>query len=583
MVNGTARETTAEHVWGVDDDMLVLHIDDEPQFCELVTSYLERLDDSVTVISEIEPTAGLERLEDNPIDCIVSDFQMPQMDGLELLTAVREEYPNLPFILFTGHGSENIASKAINMGVTTYLKKNGNEVYNQLMNHVQNAVGSRRSERQARITQDRIIELYEQTDGFFTLDDEWTITYWNHQIATRTGRNAEEVLGKRFLEAFPDAEGTELYENYRVAMTESESVEFETFYEPHEYWVKVRVYPVADGLCVHSRDITEEKAREEELQTRNHILKSFASTVSHDLRNPLNIAEGQLQLAQETGDFKHLEAVAQAHNRMNNLIDELLRIARGKDLELEAISLLTVAEDAWSTVSAEGTALVVVDDVECLAQTTQLRRLFENLYWNAVEHGAASEIRVGTIGNEGIFIEDDASESRQPNVRVCLMRAIRQKQRILATDSTSSRGSPSYTTGTLVLLRPRMVVLDSNLPASSLSRHKQLGGQKRGANTALYERATHTRSTFVSPPRRRLSCRRCDESSHLDILPALKREDSSVGGSAMPIPRRQLSGLCALLWDFREGMVSPTCWSASSPSSDVIWRATRTHRVLVTP
>jgi signal transduction histidine kinase len=120
----------------------------------------------------------------------------------------------------------------------------------------------------------------------------------------------------------------------------------------------------------------------------------------------LSVAEGRLQLAQETGDFEHLEAVAQAHNRMRNLIDELLRIARGEDMETETVSLATVAEEAWSTVSAEGAALVV-DDVELLAHSTQLRRLFENLFWNALEHGEANEIRVGPLRSDGFFVEDD--------------------------------------------------------------------------------------------------------------------------------------------------------------------------------
>ena len=113
--------------------------------------------------------------------------------------------------------------------------------------------------------------------------------------------------------------------------------------------------------------------------------------------------------SQETGDFEHLEAVAQAHNRMRNLIDELLRIARGEDLELEEISMATIAEKAWSTVSADGTDIVIVDDTIVLAQSTQLRRLFENLYWNAIEHGRADEIRVGAIHDhrDGFFVEDD--------------------------------------------------------------------------------------------------------------------------------------------------------------------------------
>jgi PAS domain S-box-containing protein len=391
-----------------DDKILVLHVDDQPSFSELVELRLEELDDRLSVVTESDPEAGLERLHAEPVDCVVSDYQMPGIDGLELLDAVREDYPNLPFILFTGHGSESIASEAINAGVTTYLTKNDTEIYDQLANHVGNAVRRHRSERRARVRRDRLLEMYEQTDGFFSLDEDWEITYWNRTMAERTGRAPEDVVGRPYLEVFPEAEGTELHEHYEVAMDESETVEFETRYDPHGYWLQVCAYPVENGLFVHSRDVTEAQERESELRNRNRILESFASTVSHDLRNPLSVAQGNLQLAQETGDFEHLEEVTAAHNRMQNLIDELLRIARGEELEFAEVTLSESAREAYATVSAEGMELVVGTDAEFLAQPTQLRRLLENLFWNALEHGAADAVRVGAT-DDGFFVADDGA------------------------------------------------------------------------------------------------------------------------------------------------------------------------------
>ena len=240
-----------------DDRMLVLHVDDEAQIGDLVQDYLERLDDRLAVVTETDPQAALDRLGSAPVDCIVSDFQMPGMDGIELLRTVRGEYPNLPFILFTGKGSEEVASEAIKSDVTAYVQKGGPEVYELLANEIENAVSRRRSERRARIAQDRLLELYERTDGFFVIDDDWTITYWNQTMADRTGRPVDEVVGQPFLEAFPQAEGTELHDYYRAAMAASEAVDFETYYAPHGYWVTVRATPVEDGLFVHSRNITD--------------------------------------------------------------------------------------------------------------------------------------------------------------------------------------------------------------------------------------------------------------------------------------------------------------------------------------
>ncbi len=410
-----------------DGAISVLHVDDDPMFGELVGSYLEKLEDEVVVRSETDPEAAMEYVESAPVDCIVSDYEMPGLDGLQFLRVVRERYPNLPFILFTGRGSEEVATEAIDRGVSFYLQKSGSESYKLLANRVRHAVERARSEARARITRERLLELYEQTDGFFVLDESWTITYWSQQMVERTGKSPEEAVGAEFLSAFPEAEGTELYETYRSVMETGESTRVETYYEPHGYWVELRVYRVEEGLFVHSRDITRTKETELELEQRNQILKSFANTVSHDLQNPLSVAEGRLELAQETGDFEHLDAVAQAHNRMQNLIDELLRIAREDELTLSTVSLRTVAAEAWKTVTVEGTTLDVVADPAFEAHEQQLQRLFENLFWNAIEHGDAETIRVGRLdgvsaseasgGSEdeqsessgGFFVEDDGS------------------------------------------------------------------------------------------------------------------------------------------------------------------------------
>jgi len=388
------------------NDALILHVDDDEQARELTAEYLERLHDRFEVVTEATARSARDRLETQPIDCVVSDYQMPDTNGIELLRSVREEYPNLPFFLFTGKGSEGVASEAIDAGVTSYIQKGGTEVYERLANRIWNAVTHHRSEQRARVARDRLLSLYEQTDGFYIVDTDWRIAYWNQEIADRTGLAAEEVLEENFWDIFPGVTETDVAEAFRNAMSADEPIRFETYCQSHEYWTAIRAYPVEDGLFVHSRDITEEKERSQQLERRNHILESFANTVSHDLRNPLNVAEGRLQLAQETGDFEHLDQVAQAHNRMRNLIDELLRIARGEELALSDISLHDVAEEAWTTVSADSTELIVEQDVVIESHETQLRRLFENLFWNAIDHGDASTIRVGPL-EDGFFVEDD--------------------------------------------------------------------------------------------------------------------------------------------------------------------------------
>jgi PAS domain S-box-containing protein len=126
----------------------VLHVDDDPDFGELSATFLERANDRFVVETTTGAREALDRLTEGGIDCVVSDYDMPRMNGIDLLEAVREEYPELPFVLFTGKGSETIASEAISAGVTDYLQKGtGTDQYELLANRIENVVEATRSRR----------------------------------------------------------------------------------------------------------------------------------------------------------------------------------------------------------------------------------------------------------------------------------------------------------------------------------------------------------------------------------------------------------------------------------------------------
>ncbi len=144
----------------------------------------------------------------------------------------------------------------------------------------------------------------------------------------------------------------------------------------------------------------------------------IASVISHELRNPLDVAKAHLQAARERGDEEHFEQLADAHDRMEQIIRDVLTLARKEDAIAPSpgVELASVATDAWATVDTAGASLAVDDLPTIEADRDRLQRLFENLFRNSVEHArpagrpandAGLRVRVGTVGDGGFFVADD--------------------------------------------------------------------------------------------------------------------------------------------------------------------------------
>ncbi len=141
----------------------------------------------------------------------------------------------------------------------------------------------------------------------------------------------------------------------------------------------------------------------------------IASVVSHDLRNPLDVAKAQLLAARERGDEEHFDRAARAHDRMERIIGDVLTLARGEDAvsPRPGVELESVVADAWDTVDTADADLVVEELPTTEADPDRLRRLFENLFRNAVEHGDVGqgevEVVVGRTDEGGFFVADDGA------------------------------------------------------------------------------------------------------------------------------------------------------------------------------
>jgi len=555
-----------------DDEIHVLHVDDDEAFVDTAATFLEREDDRIDVriaTSADEAEAILARDEDG-IDCIVSDHDMPGRTGVELLEAIRTDRPDLPFVLYTGKGSETIASDAISAGVTDYLqKKGGTDQYTVLANRITNAVEAYRS-RRALAERNRELKRYERminsmgeaaciydADGRYVVVNEYLAAWYGETRTTLEGRDSNLIP---LIEAQSDADDPyrALFDGRRDRL----HGEVESEFPGHGHAVvEYRLTPltvdgVVKGVVGVARDITDRKARERKLEeqteelrvlaaeleaqyeylfeeapvmgvvtrsedgkpvvedcnqlfvetlgyeksdvigrhlgefytddsrrtmveggyeralegefmredrdlvtadgdvvatllravprydARDEItgtlalyvdisarrdlerqksrLEEFTSVVSHDLRNPLNVARNRAALAREDCDSEHLDAVLEAHERMSTLIENLLSLARsGTDVgETEPVYLSPLANRCWGTVATGETSLSVAVDRPIRADRRRLRQLLENLMRNSVEHGStgnrsktddAGDAVTVTVGSlpDGFYVEDD--------------------------------------------------------------------------------------------------------------------------------------------------------------------------------
>ncbi|MXR40180.1 PAS domain S-box protein [Halobaculum sp. WSA2] len=302
------------------DPIRVLHVDDEPEFTELVSTFLEREHDRIEVRGATDAEAGLDVLADDDIDCVVSDHDMPGRDGIEFLRAVREDHPDLPFLLFTGKGSEEIASEAISAGVTDYLQKGaGSDQYALLANRIVNAVEATQSRRMLTERTRRLETLIGNLPGLVYRcrnEPTWPMETVDGEAEALTGYTAAE------LESDDVEWGTEIiHPDDREAMWDAVQEElaadgaFEVTYrirtrDGDTKWVWERGRGVyADDGSVEAlegfiTDITERKEREDRLtQTTARLEALFEESPDminvHDAEG--NVLDANPQFFAETG------------------------------------------------------------------------------------------------------------------------------------------------------------------------------------------------------------------------------------------------------------------------------------------
>ncbi|MDS0220715.1 PAS domain S-box protein [Haloarcula sp. S1AR25-5A] len=176
----------------------LLHVDDDLQYAETTAAFLDRAEPEFDIEIATSASDGLTRLESGTFDCIVSDYEMPGQSGIGFLESVRDSYPDLPFILYTGRGSEAIAGDAISAGVTDYLQKTSDTShYALLANRIVNAVEQYRSRSALEESKERLSLFIDQSPlGFVEYNQDFEIIRVNDTLTDMFGYTEDELLGE---------------------------------------------------------------------------------------------------------------------------------------------------------------------------------------------------------------------------------------------------------------------------------------------------------------------------------------------------------------------------------------------------
>jgi PAS domain S-box-containing protein len=258
----------------------ILYVDDEPGLLDIGKLFLERAG-NFEVTTAISAPEAIRLLEQQRFDAIISDYQMPEMDGIQFLVEVRNRFGQIPFILFTGRGREQVVIQAINSGADFYLQKGGDPKaqFAELSNKIMQATSRKKAEVALVESEERIRTMIEQSplsiqmlspDGRTVQVNGAFEKLWGITLADLKDYNMlrdEQLISLGIMHYIKKGFSGEACKIPPVQYNTHESVGV-----GEKRWVLSHIYPVRDpagtihNIVVVHQDITEQKKAEEALQ-----------------------------------------------------------------------------------------------------------------------------------------------------------------------------------------------------------------------------------------------------------------------------------------------------------------------------
>jgi signal transduction histidine kinase len=306
----------------------ILIVDDDPALLEALPEALRLRMNGLEIDTCESGFAALAKIKEHDYDVIVSDIKMPGMDGLRLLSEIKELRPGTPTLLITGHGERDLAVQALRGGAYDFVQKPIDRDY--FVASLERAIQVRRLGRhvaQQRLDLERHARVLKHVDrGVFLVDQGGVITYWNPAARAITGIEPKDVIGRRATAALPgwEAIGPEVPV---AAVPGPGSLEAKTLpleIEGRELWISISGVLYEDGVVYAFRNLTEERALDE-------LKGEFVATVSHELRTPLAAIYGAAQTLRRadivlTHDNQKqlLDVIASESERLTRIAEQIL-------------------------------------------------------------------------------------------------------------------------------------------------------------------------------------------------------------------------------------------------------------------
>ena len=303
---------------GEDSTISILYVDDEPMLLDVGKLYIER-SGNFSVSTAEDAKAGLNLLNEQSFDCIISDYQMPGMDGIEFLQEFRKNDINTPFIIFTGRGREEVVINAINSGADFYVQKGGDpkSQFTDLLHKVRRSVSSSGYEKKLVHSEKKYRDLVEFSPNFiYSYDSENRFKTANQSLCEFLGVSEEDIVGKSYEElGFPEDTYKYLYKLHEEVYRTKDAVRAEssiTMPDGKTHHYKVVFVPIIDdeglvrGIRGNSADITDKVNAQKELTEKNNDLLKLnedLAAAEEEIRQQFDeIARGQHTLI-ETNQY----------------------------------------------------------------------------------------------------------------------------------------------------------------------------------------------------------------------------------------------------------------------------------------